>query len=159
MLALDAAVPVASCSLDLDWDDESSNPIEGSCCPLGLCAADCTAHGRAPHASPVPGQPFPPPACASPLVTAPAAAPAVWQCSQLRHLRISAQLPLQAGQFQPARLAALQTLQIVGCCYIPSYFAVALCNMHQVGLAWRGNGWHGGVLAGCGNHAGRCCRC
>lgn len=56
----------------------------------------------------------------------------MWQCSQLRHLRISAQLPLQAGQFRPARLAALQTLQITGCCYIPAYFAEALRTMQQV---------------------------
>ncbi|PRW59019.1 molybdate-anion transporter-like isoform A [Chlorella sorokiniana] len=79
-----SAVPVASCSLNLDWDDDTSNPIE------------------------------------------------VWQCSQLRHLRISAQLPLQAGQFRPARLAALQTLQISGCCYIPAYFAEALGTMQQL---------------------------
>lgn len=32
----------------------------------------------------------------------------VWQCSTLHRLRIAAQLPLQAGQFRPARLAALQ---------------------------------------------------
>lgn len=27
-----AAVPVASCSLNLDWDDDTSNPIEGEGC-------------------------------------------------------------------------------------------------------------------------------
>jgi hypothetical protein len=32
----------------------------------------------------------------------------VWQCSTLRQLRIAAQLPLHAGQFQPSRLAALE---------------------------------------------------
>jgi hypothetical protein len=79
-----SAVPVASCSLNLDWDDDS-NPIE------------------------------------------------VWQCSTLRRLRIAAQLPLQAGQFRPARLAALRVLEVAGCCYIPAYFAEALVSMQQVG--------------------------
>ncbi|KAL4434473.1 hypothetical protein ABPG75_000914 [Micractinium tetrahymenae] len=78
-----SAVPVASCSLNLDWDSDS-NPIE------------------------------------------------VWQCSTLHELRISAQLPLQAGQFRPARLAALQVLEVAGCCHIPAYFAAALCTMQQL---------------------------
>lgn len=75
---------MASCSLNLDWDDDS-NPIE------------------------------------------------VWQCSTLRQLRICAQLPLQAGQFRPARLAALQALHIAGCCHMPAYFAQALATMREVG--------------------------
>ncbi|EFN51340.1 hypothetical protein CHLNCDRAFT_141139 [Chlorella variabilis] len=83
-----SAVPVASCSLNLDWDDES-NPIEAR------CAA---------------------PRCAA----------------TLRRLLIAAQLPLQAGQFRPARLAALQVLEVAGCCYIPAYFAEALCSMQQL---------------------------
>jgi hypothetical protein len=60
-------------------------------------------------------------------------APQVWQCSTLRRLRIAAQLPLQAGQFRPARLAALRVLEVAGCCYIPAYFAEALVSMQQVG--------------------------
>lgn len=75
----------------------------------------------------------------------------MWQCSQLRHLRIAAQLPLQAGQFRPARLAALQTLHISGCCHIPTYFAEALGTMQQVG---RGGGV-GLVLRGCQAYIGR----
>ena len=59
------AVPVASCTLNLDWDDEW-NPIE------------------------------------------------VWQCSALRRLRISSQLPLAAGQqFRHGRLQALEVRSAV----------------------------------------------
>lgn len=87
----------------------------------------------------------------SPTHPPPQPALQVWQCSTLRRLLIAAQLPLQAGQFRPARLAALQVLEVAGCCYIPAYFAEALCSMQQVRRA-------GGAAAARGAACSSFCR-